>query len=382
LRLGVAATAVAVGMTAAAALSGLCDMAASGAATTTTSEPTTHAYPHLTVNSTFADVLDNPAFAGFGDDMLVSQNPSQVKAMEGASIQVLSNYFEQNLGEFLDAQTMVNGLNFMIDEVNSGVKIWHPLYSKKAIAADPSKAPVGIWFIPGDPSKPLAVIAAGGAFVSVSSIQEAFPHAEVLHGLGYNVAILRYRVITSGVGTGSTTTTSTTPGGTTTTQQPAQSPAQKKQMNIELTKMNQDMAAAMTMLRNNAQPWHINLRNYSIWGSSAGGVMMDQWAGNGPTGATAHGFPKPAVVVAAYTPPPYPKISRSLPPYFITDAANDNRVSPAAVAANAAALKAAGVDVEFERYPSGGHGFGLGVGTPAYGWVNKAVAFWQAHMKE
>jgi hypothetical protein len=52
------------------------------------------------------------------------------------------------------------------------------------------------------------------------------------------------------------------------------------------------------------------------------------------------------------------------------------------VAANAAALKAKGVVVEFERYPSGGHAFGLGVGTPASGWFNKAVAFWQAHMTQ
>jgi acetyl esterase/lipase len=310
--------------------------------------------------------------------MLPSQNPSQVKAMSVASIQVLSNYLAQNMGEFWDPQTMVNGLNFMVDEVNSGVKIWHPLYTKQQIAADPSKAPAGMWFIPGDPGKPLAVVAAGGAFQAVASITEGFPYAEVLHGLGYNVAILRYRLITSGAGTGSTTTTSSTPGTTTTTQQ---SPAQKKQRSAELTKINQDMAAAMTMLKDNAKAWHINLRSYSIWGSSAGGVVMDLWAERGATGAKAHGFPQPAVVVAAYTPSPYPKPSSSLPAYFIIDAANDNHVSPAAVAANAAALKAAGADVEFDRYPSGGHGFGLGVGTPAYGWFNKAVAFWQTHMK-
>ena len=58
------------------------------------------------------------------------------------------------------------------------------------------------------------------------------------------------------------------------------------------------MAAAMTLLKDNAKAWHINFRNYSIWGSSAGGVVMDQWSDNGPTGAKAHGFSQPAVVVA------------------------------------------------------------------------------------
>jgi acetyl esterase/lipase len=339
---------------------------------------TTHSYPHLTVDSTFGEVLANPAFAGFNQDMLPSQDPNQVKAMSAASIQVLSNYLAQNMGEYWDAQTMVDGLNFMVDEVNAGVTVWHPLYTKKQIAADPTRAVAGMWFIPGDAGKPLAVVAAGGAFRAVASITEGFPYAQVLHGLGYNVAILRYRLITSPSGQGTTTTTSSVPGTTTTTQQ---SPAQKKVMDTELTKINQDMAAAMTMLRGNAQAWHISLRNYSVWGSSAGGVIMSQWAEAGPTGAKAHGFPEPAVVVAAYTPPQYSKVSSSLSPYFITDAANDPQVSPSAVAANAAALKAAGVVVEFERYPSGGHGFGLGVGTPADGWFNKAVAFWQAHTK-
>src|SRR6516164_7739629 len=103
MRITVAAAALAVGVTGAAGLSAIGSPVA-GASTTTTSQPTTHSYPHLTVNSTFADVLANPAFAGFSDDMLLTQNPSQVQAMKPASVQVLSNYFVQNMGEYLDAQ--------------------------------------------------------------------------------------------------------------------------------------------------------------------------------------------------------------------------------------------------------------------------------------
>jgi len=40
------------------------------------------------------------------------------------------------------------------------------------------------------------------------------------------------------------------------------------------------------------------------------------------------------------------------------------------------------VDVEYRRYQSAGHGFGLGAGTDAEGWVDLAVQFWQRHISE
>jgi acetyl esterase/lipase len=41
-----------------------------------------------------------------------------------------------------------------------------------------------------------------------------------------------------------------------------------------------------------------------------------------------------------------------------------------------AALRRAGTDVEYHKYPGVGHGFGLGVGTSAEGWIADAVGFW------
>jgi acetyl esterase/lipase len=43
-------------------------------------------------------------------------------------------------------------------------------------------------------------------------------------------------------------------------------------------------------------------------------------------------------------------------------------------------LKKAGVEVEFHKYKSVGHGFGLGVGTEAEGWIVQAIDFWKAHL--
>jgi acetyl esterase/lipase len=307
-----------------------------------------HSYPHLTSSSTWAHVIDDPAFAGFGAYMAPTEDPAQTAGLKAITIKAIAPVIGWH-----DPQTMADGLNFMIDEVNAGVTPWHPLYSAAQTAADPAKTAAGLWFIPGDPGKPLAVIAAGGAFRAVESVQEAFPLAEELHGLGYNVAILKYRVQPQ-AGTGS---------------------------NTAEANADADMVAAMKVLKGNAGTWRVSLRDYSVWGSSAGGMIMSRWAAlDGPNSAKASGFAEPAVVVNAYTPPQEIKVSASLPPYFITDAADDQTVSPAAVAQFAAALKAAGGVVEFERYPTGGHGFGIGAGTSASGWVGKALTFWQAHM--
>jgi acetyl esterase/lipase len=45
-------------------------------------------------------------------------------------------------------------------------------------------------------------------------------------------------------------------------------------------------------------------------------------------------------------------------------------------------LRNAGVEVEYRRYRNAGHGFGLGVGTDADGWIEDAVQFWGKHISK
>jgi hypothetical protein len=42
-------------------------------------------------------------------------------------------------------------------------------------------------------------------------------------------------------------------------------------------------------------------------------------------------------------------------------------------------MRSAGIDVEFHVYQKVGHGFGLGIGTNAEGWLEDAVQFWENH---
>ena len=46
-----------------------------------------------------------------------------------------------------------------------------------------------------------------------------------------------------------------------------------------------------------------------------------------------------------------------------------------------AALRRAGTEVEYHKYPGVGHGFGLGVGTSAEKWIADAVRFWAKQIK-
>ena len=45
------------------------------------------------------------------------------------------------------------------------------------------------------------------------------------------------------------------------------------------------------------------------------------------------------------------------------------------------AIKALGIDAEIEIFDGLPHGFGLGEGIGAEGWLDNAVAFWERNMK-
>ena len=68
------------------------------------------------------------------------------------------------------------------------------------------------------------------------------------------------------------------------------------------------------------------------------------------------------------------------PPTFVI-AGEQDRIAPADVMERrVAALRRAGVRVEYRRYAGIGHGFGLGTGTSAEGWINDVIRFWETVM--
>ena len=65
---------------------------------------------------------------------------------------------------------------------------------------------------------------------------------------------------------------------------------------------------------------------------------------------------------------------------YVVIGANDGIASPALMRRRVEALKAIGIDSEFHLFPNLRHGFGLGIGTSADGWIDGAVKFWERHM--
>lgn len=76
----------------------------------------------------------------------------------------------------------------------------------------------------------------------------------------------------------------------------------------------------------------------------------------------------------------HPHFSRGDPPTFVTVCENDRIVDVRTVERRVEAMRNAGVEVEYRKYRHAGHGFGLGIGTDAEGWIGHAIRFWERHI--
>jgi acetyl esterase/lipase len=85
--------------------------------------------------------------------------------------------------------------------------------------------------------------------------------------------------------------------------------------------------------------------------------------------------PKPSAVVMAYT--GHSDHASVDPPTFVVVGREDGIAPPAVMEQRVNALRKNGTPVEFHTYEELGHGFGLGTGTSADGWVFDAIPFWE-----
>jgi len=291
---------------------------------------------HLETSSTIRDVVNHPAFVGFGQFILPLDRGRYDPAMSLENVASLLPYHSN-----IDPDAAVNTINFMIDMAASGETIFYNIYTDQQKQSDPSKEATGLFFFRGEPGAPFAVINPGGGFSYVGSVHEGFPHAIALSQQGYNAFVLQYRV-----------------GG--------------EQVACE------DLAAALSYIFQNAETLEVSTENYSVWGSSAGARMA---ARVGSYGAVEYGgdeIPRPSTVIMAYT--GHSDYTQSDPPTFAVVGDRDGIASPSTMERRVNAMRSAGIDVELHVYPNVGHGFGLGFGTNAEGWLEDAVRFWENHM--
>lgn len=289
----------------------------------------------LSAESTIGDLLNHPAFAEYATLLMPWDDRAYDETMRLREFGALLPYHSH-----VDPGSVVAGLNRMIDDVAKGRPVFYDIYTDAQKRADPSKEKTGLFFFRGKPGAPFAIVSPGGGFSYVGSVHEGFPYAAEISDKGYNVFALKYRV-----GRGGAIAT-------------------------------QDLAAAISTIFRNAEALGVGTQNYSLWGSSAGARMAAAIGSHGVAAFGGDDFPKPAAVVMAYT--AHSNISPDEPPTFVIVGEEDGIAPPSVMARRVEALRQAGTHVEFRRYQGLGHGFGLGVGTAADGWITEATRFWEA----
>ena len=103
----------------------------------------------------------------------------------------------------------------------------------------------------------------------------------------------------------------------------------------------------------------------------------------GSYGAAYYGgddLPRAGAVIMQYT--GHSDYRESDPPTFVCVGKNDGIVNWQTMKRRIDAMSALGIPTEFHAYEGLGHGFGLGTGTDAEGWLDLAVCFWRRHMSE
>ena len=292
---------------------------------------------HLTAGNIVRDIADHPAFEGFGELLLSRDDNSSYYNVKLSDIGRLMPYHSH-----VNPAEAVESLNRMIDDVNAGKTIFYDFYTDGQKREDPAKRNTGIFFFRGKPNAPFAVVCPGGGFSYVGSLHEGFPLAVEISKKGKNAFVIRYRIGSEQSAT-------------------------------------EDLAAAIMFIFKNAETLGVDVHGYSLWGGSAGARMAGNIALSGVGRYGGGNLPKPSVAVIAYT--GQSTYSKDFPPTFMTVSENDGIADVSVVDRRVENLRNAGVEVEYRRYRTAGHGFGLGTGTDAEGWLNHAVRFWEGSIK-
>ncbi len=286
----------------------------------------------FTQNTKISDVIQNPVFEDYGRLLF----PAEDWYYSGDTLGDLSLTWYNNI----DPRETMEIVNYLYRHAQAGDTVFYDIYTPEEKAADPEKEDTGLFFFPGTPGKRFAVCNAGGGFAYVGAMQDSFPHALELSKQGYNAFALIYR-----------------PGAQTACE---------------------DLARAIRFIFEHAKELEVNTGCYSLWGGSAG-ARMAAWLGSyGPAAFGGGDLPRPGAVIMQYT--GHSDYTPNDPPTFACVGERDWIADWRTMERRIQALDALSIPTEFHHYSGLPHGFGLGTGTVAQGWLNQAVAFWEAQM--
>ena len=293
---------------------------------------------HITADNYIRDIVNHPAFKGYGELLLPWNDNSGYYNTRLVNVGSLMPYHGNVRPDIVSG-----AVNHMINEVNHGETIFYDFYTGQQKQDDPGKKNTGLFFFRGKPGAPFAIVCPGGGFSYVGSLHEGFPLALEISKKGLNAFVIRYRIGSEQNAT-------------------------------------EDLAAAITFIFRNADDLGVNTNNYSLWGGSAGARMVGNIALSGAGNYSGSNLPKPSTAVIIYT--GQSTYSKNFPPVFIAVSEDDGIANVSIVEKRVENLRKSGVVVEYHRYKFAGHGFGLGTGTDAEGWLSLAVSFWKKQMSD
>ena len=286
----------------------------------------------FTVDSQIDEVIGEPVFEEYGRLIF----PVDDGYWSGDTLGELQLTWYNDI----DPEKTVEIVNYLYEHAQAGGTVFYDIYTDEEKARDPDKENTGLFFFSGEPGAPFAVCNAGGGFAYVGAMQDSFPHALELSRKGYNAFALIYR-----------------PGAQTACE---------------------DLARAISFIFEHAEELQVDTGCYSLWGGSAG-ARMAAWLGSyGPAAFGGDDLPQPGAVIMQYT--GHSDYTENDPPTFACVGESDGIASWHIMQQRIQALSDLGIPTEFHHYPGLPHGFGLGTGTDAEGWLEQAVAFWQAQI--
>lgn len=229
--------------------------------------------------------------------------------------------------------------------------------------------------IKDDKTHPLALLVPGGGYSAVCSFIEGVPIARKLNKKGISAYILYYHVRSK-----------------------AKYPAPMD-----------DLARAIKEIFENKNNYNLDLNNYSICGSSAGGHLVASF-GTDNMGYLKYNLPKPSALILSYPVITMNKeythlgthdnllganaseamefmtsvekhIHKEYPPTFIWCSKEDKTVPYRNSLELDKELEKNNIPHKLKIYENVDHGVGPGTGTNAEGWIEEAIKFWEENSK-
>lgn len=269
---------------------------------------------------------------------------------------------------------------------NSGVNIKYNIYTESEIENDKTKADVNLYYFPSSNAEKskFVIICPGGSYTSCALDAEGYPAAAQLNELGYTVFVLKYRAGENGGDYAAV----------------------------------DDLAAAVKFVFDNADDFNVKTQEYALCGFSAGGNLVSLFATDTYGYTKYDNVQKPSMLMLGYpwcnlnteslnpakmmmysvlnsmgykgllgdNPTKEEKLSMHIPQqinknypdvYIMHGTADVLVPSTTHSDVMADALKENGINYKYENAAGVNHGCGIGKGTSAENWLQRAVDFWE-----